>query len=196
MVWAAGQGVFHLDQNFSNVPEARLQQFNRSPQTAVPVYFDANADFIEVAIPLYELGNPQYRSGHNQLKLGAIAFSAPLAGSVSPQIDTAFAGNALDANADGTVTLEPIAIQLAPDPNPFHDAFAFAATLESDTKLHFQWNSVPGAAYTIQSASALGQPFADVNDPGLPVTATASRTTFDLTIDASSPRFYRLRANP
>jgi hypothetical protein len=195
MVWAAGQGVFHLDQTFSSVPEARLQQFNRSPQTAVPTYFDANADFIEVAVPLYEIGNPQYQGGHSQVKLGAIAFSAPLGGSITPQIDTAFAGNALDTNADGTFTLEPFTIQLAPDPNPFHDMFAFTATIQSDTKLHFQWNSIAGAVYTIQSAAALGQPFEDLNVPGLPLSATASRSSFDLIIDGSSPRFYRLRAN-
>jgi hypothetical protein len=129
------------------------------------------------------------------VKLGAIAFGDPPSGPMLAQIDTAFAGNALDANADGTFALEPIAIQLAPDPNPFHDTFGFTATIVSDTQLHFEWNSVAGGVYTIQASSALGQPFQDINVAGLPLTARGGRATYDLTIDGRSPRFYRLRAN-
>src|SRR2546422_334823 len=45
-----GQGVFRLDAEISDVPGARLQQFNRSPQNeAAPG--EQNADFIELAIP-------------------------------------------------------------------------------------------------------------------------------------------------
>jgi hypothetical protein len=192
MRWPVGQGVFHLDQTFSAVPRARLQQFNRSPQTPAPVYFDANADFIEVAIPLYELGNPQLAGG--QVKLGAIVFSDPASGPLEPQIDTAFAAAALEPGAEGSFTLEPLTIQLAPDPDPGHDGFAFSATIVAD-KLHFEWNSVAPAVYTIEASPALGQAFAPLNVPGLPITSTGPRTSFDLTIDGSSPRFYRLRAN-
>lgn len=193
MRWPVGQGVFHLDQNLSIVPRARLQQFARSPQTLAPQFFDANADFIEIAIPLYELANPQLSGG--QIKLGAIVISDPASGEMIPEIDTSFAGAALDAGANGTFTLEPVTIQLAPDPDFFHDGFAFMATVLSDDKLHFEWNSVPTATYTIEASPALGQLFAPLNVPGLPITATGPRTMFDLTIDGSSPRFYRLRAN-
>src|SRR5260221_13294600 len=53
-----GQGVFFLDPTFSDVPGARLQQFNRSPQ-AGGESGEQNADFIEVSIPLSPLGNLQ-----------------------------------------------------------------------------------------------------------------------------------------
>lgn len=195
MRWAVGQGVFHLDQNFSSVPGVRIQQFNRSPQTPVPQFYDENADFIEVAIPLSELGNPQTAGNLGQVRLGAVVMSDPYAGPMVPQLDTAFAGNALTSTADGGFALEPTIIQLAPDPNPFHDAFGFTATVLSDMQLHFEWNSTLGATYTIQSSPALGQPFEDINTPGLPLTGTGAKAVFDLPIDGSSPRFYRLRTN-
>lgn len=193
MRWPVGQGIFHLDQTFTAVPRALLQQFSRSPQTVAPQLFDSNADFIELAIPLYELGNPQLSS--HQIKLGAVVISDPASGEMIPEMDTAFAGAALDAGANGIFTLEPITIRLAPDPDPGHDGFAFMANVLSEDKLHFEWNSVVGAAYTIEASPALGQPFARLNVPGLPITATTPRTIFDLTIDGSSPRFYRLRAD-
>jgi hypothetical protein len=187
--WATGQGVFRLDQNFSTVTGARMQQFDRSPQTPVPSLFNENADFIEVAIPLSELGNPR-----DNLKLGAIVFGDPGTGAMTPVIDTAFAGVALDSAQDGSVTLEPVVIHLAPDPDPFSDGLGFRGSMITSTKLRFEWNSVPGATYTIQATSALGVAFADINAPGLPILATGAITTFDLTIDSTSPRFYRLRA--
>lgn len=195
MRWATGQGVFNLDQNFSTVRGARLQQFDRSPQTPVPPFYNENADFIEVAIPLLALGNPQAPGSSNLVKFAAIAFSDPQTGPMMPQIDTAFAGVRLDFDTNGVFTLEPVSIQLAGDPNPFHDAFGFAATLLDDGSLKFEWNSTAGATYTIQSSPALGLQFSDVAAPGLPVSAQGARTEFNLPIDGSSPRFYRLKAN-
>ena len=196
MRWATGQGVFHLDQTFSTVTGARVQQFSRSPQTPVPQFHDENADFIEVAIPLFELANPQYPGSANQIKLGAIVFADPASGPILPQIDTAVAGAALDPGEAGAFTLEPLTIQLAPDPDPGHDGFGFVATLVAESTIHFEWNSIPGASYVIQSSPALGQPFEDLGNPGLPATATTTRTAFELPIDlATSARFYRLRAN-
>lgn len=192
MRWPTGQGVFHLDQTFTTAPRARIQQFNRSPQPPAPLYFDANADFIEVAIPLYELGNPQLTGA--QIKLGAIVFSDNVNGPMAPEIDTAFAGADLEPGPEGAFTLEPVTIQLASDPNPNHDGFAFTASITGDN-LHFEWNSIAAAIYTIEASPALGQPFAPLKVPGLPITATGPRTTFDLPLDGASPRFYRLRAN-
>src|ERR1035441_198429 len=59
-----GQGVFRLDAGFTAVGGVRLQQFNRSPQSystftnlrVTNTYSDGNADFMEVAIPLEQLG--------------------------------------------------------------------------------------------------------------------------------------------
>jgi 3',5'-cyclic AMP phosphodiesterase CpdA len=196
MRWATGQGVFRLDQNFSSVDGARLQQFHRSPEAAAtPPFFDENADFIEVAVPLIELGNPQAPGSSGQVRLGAIVFSDPGVTNITMQLDTAFAGAAFESADNGHFLLEPTTIQLAADPNPFHDAFEFRLTGVSDTALHFEWNSAAGVTYTIQSSSALGQPFEDINTPGLPIVANAAKTSFDLPIDGSSPRFYRLRTN-
>jgi hypothetical protein len=196
MRFAAGQGAFHLDQTFSTVPGVRIQQFDRSPQTAPPPFYNSNAEFIEVAIPLAELGNPQAPGGLKQIKLGAIALTDGQVGDPMPLIDTAFAGAALEAVAPGRYALEPVTIQLAPDPDPFHDAFGFMATLQSGNQLHFEWDSLPGASYTIQSSPAVGQAFEDVNVPGLPVVALRAHTSFDLPLDPNTAtRFFRLRAN-
>jgi hypothetical protein len=141
-----------------------------------------------------ELGNPQL-SGAHQVKVGAIVFGDLPSGAMAPQIDTAFLGNSLDANPDGSFTLESTLIQLAPDPNPPIDAPKFTAAIASETQLHLEWDSVAGGIYTIQSTPSLGQAFQDVNVAGLPITATGAQTAFDLPIDGSSPVFYRLRVN-
>ena len=191
MRWPIGQGVFRLDQGFSSAPGARLQQFDRSPQTAVPAYYNSNADFIEVAIPLSELGNPSLSSNPGNLKLGAIVFGDPGVGEMGPEIDTAFLGTGLVGGESGTFSLEPVTIQLAPDPEPDY----FRATLASENTLRFEWGSVAGAIYRLESVRALGEAFQNVNAAGLPITATGAQTMFDLPIDGSSPQFYRLRAN-
>jgi hypothetical protein len=191
MRWPIGQGVFRLDQGLTSVPGARLQQFDRSPQTAVPIYYNSDADFIEVAIPLSELGNPQAIAGQANLKVGAVVFGDPGVGEMAPEMDTAFLGTALVAGEAGAFALEPVGIQLAPDPEPLD----FKASLASENALRFEWNSVVGRVYRLESVAALGEAFQNVNAAGLPITATGGQTTFDLPIDGSSPRFYRLRAN-
>jgi hypothetical protein len=197
MSWATGQGVFRLDQTFSTLPGARLQQFDRSPQTAVPQFFNANADLIEVAIPLAQLGD---LGAARQIKVGAIAFTdfpdPEDEASIILQIDTAVLGAVLDAGANGTFTLEPTTIQLASDPDPTADGFAFTATLVQDNTIRFEWNSVPGVPYMIQSCPALGQPFQDVTNAGLPIIPATARATFNLPVNTGEPaRYYRLRAN-
>ena len=53
-----GQGVFRLDPGLSDVPGIRLQQFHLSPQIG-GAGGEENANFIQLAIPLSELGNVQ-----------------------------------------------------------------------------------------------------------------------------------------
>ena len=191
MRWPIGQGVFRLDQGFTSVPGVRFQQFDRSPQTAVPSFYNSNADFIEVAIPLSELGNPALSGNLGNLKVGAIVFGDPGVGEMTPEIDTAFLGTALVAGEGGMFALEPVSIQLAADPEPL----GFRASLAALNTLRFDWNSVVGGIYRLESAAALGEGFQNVNAAGLPITATGAQTTYDLPIDGSSPRFYRLRVN-
>jgi hypothetical protein len=194
MRWAIGQGVFGLAAGFPSVAGARLQQFDRTPQTAVPSYYNSDADFIEVAIPMSALGNPIAAGSSGLMKFGAIVFGDPGVGDLAPEIDTAFLGRALEPGEGGTFALEPVAIQLAPDPEP-QDAFDFRASLAGANTLRFEWNSVMGAVYRLESVAALGEAFQNVDAAGLPITATGAATAFDLPIDGSSPRFYRLRAN-
>ena len=50
-----GQGVFYLNSNLDQVPDVRIQQFNRSPEE-MPIAGECNADFMEMAIPFSSLG--------------------------------------------------------------------------------------------------------------------------------------------
>ena len=67
-----GQGVFRLDQTFSDVAGVRFQQFNRSPQRfSQPEETDAG--FIEVAIPYTALGHLQ---PGDEITIGAVVGTA------------------------------------------------------------------------------------------------------------------------
>ena len=118
-----GQGVFRLDAEISDVPGARLQQFNRSPQNGA-VAGEQNADFIAVAIPLDQLGG--LRPG-DTIKLGAVVGGPGLNSSFDQQtrqFDSSFLGNSLSSAAQGRVVLEGVTVQLAPDPDPDHDGLS------------------------------------------------------------------------
>ena len=117
-----GQGVFHLDKTFSDVPGTRLQQFNRSPQTySVPLHANGadaeqNADFIEVAIPFSALGG--VRPG-DVVKVGAVVGG----GGVNlqtrrRQLDSGFLGAALTGQGMGPVVLEGVSVRLAAPETP------------------------------------------------------------------------------
>ena len=185
MRWAAGQGVFHLDQNFTSIEDVRLQQFNRSPQ--VPVTFpESNADLIEIAIPRATLGNPT-----TNILLGAIIFSDPAEGPMEPQIDTAYAGRSFTAG-NLSYLLEPLTVHLAN--SPFSEIAQFRATRLANNQIRFTWNSTLGGRYWIQQTPDITHPFQDIQN-GFPHTATSSTTTLDLTLDENltPPRFFRLR---
>jgi hypothetical protein len=188
MRWATGQGVFQLDQNFTSVAGARLQQFNRNPQVPSK-FFESNADFIEVAIPRAALQFPK------SVRAGAIVFSDPSSGPMEPQFDTAFLGKSLARAENGFVTLEPITINLAADPNLPDDAFHFRGLWLANGQLRFTWTSIVGQKYWIQSTPDLAQPFADIQGASFPYTANSTATTFDINVTGlSTPRFFRLRA--
>jgi hypothetical protein len=125
-----GQGVFRLDATFSDVPGARLQQFDSSPQVgAVP--YEANANFLKVAIPLSALGNPQ---PSEMLKLGAVVAGPGVHTNVDQQtreLDRAFLGDALYGSGQGPVVLEGLRVQLPEDPDPDGDGL----TTEEELRL-------------------------------------------------------------
>ncbi|HKS38252.1 MAG TPA: hypothetical protein VJW76_13735, partial [Verrucomicrobiae bacterium] len=120
-----GQGVFRLNSGITDIPGARLQQFNRSPQ-AGGVSDEENADFIEIAMPLAELGGLQ---PGNTIKLGAVvggnAFDTNL-DAQTRQLDSAFLGTALFGSGQGSVILEGVSVRLAPDPDPDSDGLTSA----------------------------------------------------------------------
>ena len=108
--YATGQGIFHLDRGFSEVSGARLQQFNRSPQTDV-VPDESNADFIELAIPFNKLGN--IRPG-DIVKLAAIAAAADLdIANQTQAIDTSALGTFLSGQGHDRVLLGAVRVRVA-----------------------------------------------------------------------------------
>lgn len=115
-----GQGVFRLDATLSDVPGVRLQQFDRSPQIG-GVTDEANANFIEVAIPLAALGNPH---PGDVLKLGAVVAGPGVNTNPDQQtreLDRAFLGDTLSGSGQGPVVLEGLRIRLPEDPDPDGD---------------------------------------------------------------------------
>jgi hypothetical protein len=115
-----GQGVFRLDADISDLPGARLQQFNRSPQSG-GVPGEQNADFIELAIPLDQLGG---LLPDDTIKIGAVVgglgFNASADGQTR-QLDSSFLGNSLSGSGQGRVVLEGVGVRLARNPDPDHD---------------------------------------------------------------------------
>lgn len=111
-----GQGVFRLDSVLSDIPGARLQQFNRSPQ-AGSLLGEANANFIEVAIPFGALGD--LRPG-DTLKLGAVVGGGAFDTRPGRQwraLDKSFLGVALREAGAGQFALEGLSVQLAGSPD-------------------------------------------------------------------------------
>lgn len=190
--WAPGQGVFRLDTALTTVATARLQQFNTSPQEA-PQFWEQNADLIEVAIPLAELGNPR---APQTVKIGAIALTA-VPDEFAVSIDTAVAGRSLTRGENGISTLEPIVAQLAEDPNAVDDPYRFVGSLAGENRIRLSWLSADGRRYHIQGTADLALPFEDLNLPGLPITATGTASSFEVTVPAGArAMFYRLRVLP
>ena len=122
-----GQGIFRLDANFSDVPGARLQQYNRSPQGGL-VANDANADLIELAIPFAALGDVH---PGDIIKLGAVVGGSVFdAATQSRFLDTAALGTALTGSGLGPVVLEGVSVRLAFPPSLDTDADGLTDTWE------------------------------------------------------------------
>ena len=117
-----GQGVFHLDQTFTDLAGARFQQFNRSPQQfSQPQEVDAG--FIEVAIPYTALGGLQ---PGDEITIGAVVGTKGVYGNQFRQLDTTHLGNGLTSGKDlvfqlDTYQLEGLKVRLAIDTDPDDD---------------------------------------------------------------------------
>jgi hypothetical protein len=128
-----GQGVFRLDAEISDLPGARLEQFNRSPQSGVAPG-EQCADFIELAIPLDQLGG---LLPGDTIKVGAVVGGPGFNASVdrqTRQLDSSYLGNSLSGSGQGRVALEGASVHLASDPDADHDGLTDAeeTTLGTD----------------------------------------------------------------
>ena len=166
------------------MPGARVQQFNRSPQTGA-VTDEANADFIEVAIPFSALGGIQ---PGDTIKLGAVVGGSTVnLGAQIRELDTSALGYALDGSGTNRVVLEGVSVQLAT--GAWAPRLAILA-LDPD-RFRLSWNAEAGRRYDVEYSSSLTN-FAPLGAPGLPLTATSTNASFDLTLPASTG-FLRVR---
>lgn len=119
---AGGQGVFRLEPGLPSVAGVRLQQFDRSPQTATgPVLQEQNANFVELAIPLTELGGLQ---GGDVIRLGAVVGRSRVSTNADQQtrdLDRGFLGRRLEGDGMGPAVLEGVEVLLAPAPDADQD---------------------------------------------------------------------------
>lgn len=194
----AGQGVFRLDADLTDVPGARVQQFNRSPQTtAVPG--EQNANFIEVAIPLSALGGAQ---PGDVVKLGAVVGGAafdPWPVQQARELDRSFLGAAFHGGGLAPAQLEGLPVWLAgpPDGPPI---IHVSIQVEADGRRHLAWTAQPGRKYQVEVARHLGGGFENLDRDAFPRVATSSVERFEIFApgDGASPAagFYRVRLVP
>ncbi len=188
-----GQGVFRLEAALSDVPGARLQQFNRSPQTGIETN-ESSADFVALAIPLSALGNPQ---PGDVLRLGAVVGGPGFdtnADQQTRELDRAFLGDALVGSGQGPVVLEGLRVQL-PEPPP---GLRLMARLLEGRRCELSWRAVIGNRYVVEYADSAGEAFQNLDAAVFPRTATSALETYeDFMPDPAPPaRFYRLRQEP
>jgi hypothetical protein len=183
-----GQGIFRLDPSLSDVPGCRLQQFNRSPQIETVLY-EQNADLIEVAIPLSELGGLQ---PGDLIRIGAVVGSAGFnAATQTREIDTTVLGQFLGGSGQANVLLEGVAVRLASNSSaPVSVSIAPLAPQQ----FRLSWSSILGANYDILFAENLTN-FSRLIHPTLPRAAKSSNEVFD--VKPSAPKgFYRINVVP
>jgi hypothetical protein len=212
-----GQGIYYLDATFTDVPGARLQQFNRSPQRS-PVTHEQNADFIALAIPFSSLGGMQLG---DHIRIGAVVGGSLMdtnPASQYRQLDRSFAGLAWHQTGLYAAQLEGFELALdpphetpgdsdgdgAPDAeecqagtDPFDPQSIFKVTVERDAYPGFcaRWSAVPGNQYVLEHAEGQARGFQTVAPVDEPLTATSSSECLrvELAPNTRAPQFYRVR---
>ena len=134
-----GQGMFNLDENFSDVADARFQQFNRSPQLSHPKewtdanFYESDANFIELAIPYSALGDLQ---PGDEITIGAVVGTA----GINPhplyqhrQLDSTYLGKNLTVDQNVYYRLEGLKVRLSIDLDPDNDGLLTSRELELGT---------------------------------------------------------------
>ncbi len=188
-----GQGVFRLDADLSTVPGARLQQFNRSPQSTLPadgIASEQNADFIELAIPLSELGG---LAPGDTIKLGAVIGGAGVdTNAQTRDLDTSVLGCALEGSGQGPVVLEGVSVQLAADPALGPPRVAITALASNQYQL--TWSAAVGQKYDLEYAASLPN-FVRLNLRGWPRTALSTNESC-VVAPLRARGFYRVKQVP
>jgi hypothetical protein len=185
-----GQGAYYLTNALPEVPGQRFTQFNRSPQL-VPVTYEQNADFIQIALPLSALGT--LKPG-DTIKVGAIVGMT--------NINTTNQTRELDSGGiaygisrlDNQSYLEGVEIQLAAGPE--NSTITISAARRSANEIEVTWSTVPGRIYQLQSSDTVTGPFQNVLDPVFPKTAQSSSDNFTVTFlpdVAPRSRFFRVQ---
>jgi hypothetical protein len=218
----SGQGIFRLDQRLSDVPGVRLQQFNLSPQynlfsiSTNSIRLEQNADYIQIAIPLSELGPMQ---PGDSIRLGAVVGGNACNRFAQTQwLDTSVLGYSLTGSGMHHVLLEGLRVRLALPPfldsdgdgllnwqeqlagtdgNDRQSTLQVRAVLVAPHQLHLSWPTVPGKRYIPETAKDLTSGFAPLSESAFPRTAGSTSDSLLINLDelASSPagRFYRIR---
>lgn len=108
-----GQGVFRLDAELASVPGVQVQQFQTSPHN-LSLLGEENANFIQVAIPITELGGLQ---AGDVIRIGAV-----VSGPRGLPLDSGFVGRGLSFEEGGRAILEGIPVVLEHSPDADEDA--------------------------------------------------------------------------
>lgn len=127
---ALGQGVFRLTPDFATVPGARLQQFNRSPQVGLASFNDSDADFVEIAIPVSQLGGLAFGQ---EIKVGAVVGLNYLPGLQTRPFDNGYLGDIGRLSSDGTFLLSGLTVRLPAEPDWDHDGLDAEAEAAAGT---------------------------------------------------------------
>lgn len=134
-----GQGVFALS-TLAVVPGSRLQQFNRSPETALPEPGEQNADLIEVAIPFAALGGVQ---PGDIIKVAAIVAGDGFDPALQTrELDTAVLATQMSGSGQDPVVLGGVSFRLAFPPDLDSDGDGLFDNWEIAHDLNF--NSATG----------------------------------------------------
>jgi hypothetical protein len=114
-VFETGQGVFFLSNSFPAMSGARIQQYNRSPQTTnAPGHqgfrSEQNADFIEISIPFSALGGLR---PHHTIKVAVVTGGALIESNSQVRVfDTSGVGR-LSGSGTNSISVEPVLVQLS-----------------------------------------------------------------------------------
>jgi 3',5'-cyclic AMP phosphodiesterase CpdA len=159
------QGLMHLRAGLPFVPEFRMQQFNRSPQTGIALHEYA-ANFVELAVPLASL---QLRPT-NSIRIAAVTrLNQP--------------NRPFDTGGIVTSNYEPIELRLAAE-----TIFRLSATVVNPGSLGISWQAIPGTTYRLERLDRAGNAFVGVYS----TTASSDREEFTVPM-SSQQQFFRVR---